>query len=174
MKFKDILAISGKPGLFIFVSQGRSGIIVEGVADKKRMAVHSTTKVSALEDIAIYTETEEVPLKEVFVKIYEKEDGKQTISHKSSNDELKSFFEEILPDYDKDRVYVSDIKKLANWYNLLIENKIFSPEMLKEEEEEKKQAEEKAESKEEKTEETKMTAEKKPATKKPAAKKTNK
>lgn len=136
MKLKDVLAISGKPGLFIFLSQGRNGIIVESVIDKKRMAVHSTTKVSALEDIAIYTETEEVPLKEVLLKLYEKEDGKQTISHKSSNEELKTFFESVLPDYDKERVYVSDIKKLVSWYNLLIEYKLLNPEDLKEENEE--------------------------------------
>jgi hypothetical protein len=132
MKLKDILAISGKPGLFIFVSQGRNGIIVESILDKKRMAVQSTTKVSSLEDIAIYTETEEVPLKEVFLKIYEKESGNQTISHKSTNEELKSFFESVLPDYDKDRVYVSDIKKLVNWYNLLIEHALFVPKDLEE------------------------------------------
>jgi hypothetical protein len=139
MKLKDVLAISGKPGLFIYISQGRNGIIVESVIDKKRMAVHSTTKVSALEDIAIYTETEEVPLKEVLLKLYEKEDGKQTISHKSSNEELKTFFESILPDYDKDRVYVSDIKKLVSWYNLLIEYKLLNPEDLKDEEEDKEE-----------------------------------
>ena len=83
MKLKDVLSISGKPGLFIFVSQSRNGIIVESVLDKKRMAVHSTTKVSTLEDIAIYTESEEVPLKEVLLKIYEKENGGEAINHKS-------------------------------------------------------------------------------------------
>jgi hypothetical protein len=135
MKLKDVLAISGKPGLFIYVSQGRNGIIVESVLDKKRLAVHSTTKVSALEDIAIYTDSEEVPLKDVLLKIYEKSTGNQTISHKSSNNELKSFFESILPDYDKDRVYVSDIKKLVSWYNLLIEHNLFDPKDLEEENE---------------------------------------
>ncbi len=145
MKLKDVLAISGKPGLFIFVSQGRNGIIVESVLDKKRMPVHSTTKVSALEDIAIYTETEEVPLKEVLLKLHEKEDGKEAISHKTGNEELKRYFESILPDYDKDRVYVSDIKKLLSWYNLLIEHKLFDPNDLKEEEGTEENAEEKAE-----------------------------
>ena len=95
MKLKDILAISGKPGLYKFISQGRNGIIVESFADKKRMVVHSTTKVSALEDIAIYTEEEEVPLKDVFSKLYEKEDGEMTIDHKSGNVELKNLFNEI-------------------------------------------------------------------------------
>lgn len=152
MKFKDILAISGKPGLYQFVSQGRNGIIVEAIADKKRMAVSTSTKVSGLDDIAIYTSTEEVPLKQVFVKIYEKENGAETISHKSSNDELKVFFENILPDYDKERVYTSDIKKLVNWYNLLIAYKLFDPKKL---EEEAKEAEA-----EKNTEEGKATASK--------------
>jgi hypothetical protein len=135
MKFKDILAVSGKPGLYNFVSQGRNGIIVEGVSDKKRMVVLSTTKVSALADIAIYTDTEEVPLKAIFKKIYEKEDGKTTISHKSDDNKLKSLLAEIQPDYDKSRVYVSDIKKVFNWYNLLVENNLFDPNEKDEEEE---------------------------------------
>lgn len=175
MKLKDVLAISGKPGLFVYVSQGRNGIIVESVLDKKRMAVHSTTKVSALEDIAIYTDTEEVPLKDVLLKIYEKVDGKQTISHKSSNNELKSFFESVLPDYDKERVYVSDIKKLISWYNLLIEHKLFDPKDLMDEEEEQKTDvnENKSEDKKEKLAASKEPTEKKDSKKssekKPAA-----
>lgn len=134
MKLKDILAISGKPGLYKFISQGRNGIIVESFIDNKRMIVHSTTKVSALEDIAIYTEVEEVPLKEVFKSIYEKEGGKQTIEHKSDNQALKNLFEEVLPDYDKDRVYVSDIKKVVAWYNNLIELELLDPNDTDEEE----------------------------------------
>lgn len=120
MNLKDILAISGKPGLYKFISQGRNGIIVESFIDQKRMIVHSSAKVSALEDIAIYTETEEISLGDIFTKIIEKLDSKPALSHKSSPEELKSFFEEILPDYDKDRVYISDIKKVVNWYNILL------------------------------------------------------
>ena len=127
MKLKDILAISGKPGLYKFVSQGRNGIIVEGFADKKRMIVHSTTKVSALEDIAIYTEVEEVPLKDILKKLYEKEEGKKTIDSKSPIDQLKALFEEVLPDYDRDRVYTSDIKKVVSWYNIMIEHDLIDP-----------------------------------------------
>lgn len=97
MKLKDILSISGYGGLFKFVSQGRNGIIVEGIEDKKRMHAHASAKISALEDIAIYTDDEEVALGEVFNRIYEKENGKSTISHKSSNEELKKYFAEILP-----------------------------------------------------------------------------
>jgi hypothetical protein len=120
MKLKDILAISGKSGLFKFVSQGRNGIIVESFEDQKRTVVHSSAKVSALEDIAIFTDSEEVPLAEVFKKLFEKEAGKPTISHKASPDELKSLIESILPNYDKERVYVSDMKKLVHWYNQLL------------------------------------------------------
>lgn len=116
---KDILSISGYGGLFKFVSQGRTGIIVESLEDKKRMNASATAKISALEDIAIFTDTEDKPLKDVFKAIAEKENGGESINHKSSADELKKYFEEILPDYDRDRVYVSDIKKVINWYNIL-------------------------------------------------------
>ena len=136
VKFKDILAIAGKPGLYQFISQARNGIVVEAFADGKRMAVQSTTKVSALEDIAIYTETEEIPLKEVFASMIEKLEGKTAVSHKSNPEELKKLFSEILPDYDKDRVYISDIKKVINWYNILKEADLFSKGILDSDEEE--------------------------------------
>lgn len=155
MKLKDILAISGKPGLYKFISQGRNGIIVESFADNKRMIVHSTTKVSALEDIAIYTEVEEVPLKEVFTKIYEKEDGKATVDHKSGNDELKKLFEEILPEYDRDRVYVSDIKKVISWYNTLIGLDLLDPNETDEEENEEESKQSAEETKTDEKEENK-------------------
>ncbi|MEE4197922.1 MAG: DUF5606 domain-containing protein [Bacteroidales bacterium] len=116
---KDILSIAGHGGLFQFISQGRHGIIVESLETKKRMNASATAKISALEDIAIFTDTEDIALKDVFKAIYEKENGGEAISHKSSPDELKSYFAEILPDYDRDRVYVSDIKKVFQWYNQL-------------------------------------------------------
>ncbi len=116
---KDILAISGKSGLYKFVSQGRQGIIVESLENKTRTHTSATAKISALEDIAIFTDDEDVPLKDVFKAIHEKENGGKAISHKSSANELKSYLEEVLPEYDKDRVYVSDIKKLIQWYNIL-------------------------------------------------------
>ncbi len=147
MNLKDILSISGKGGLFKFISQGRTGIIVESFEDKKRTVVHSSAKVSALEDIAIFTDTEEVPLGDIFRKIYEKENGKETISHKSSSEELKAFMAEILPEYDKERVYVSDMKKLVQWYNLLVQLNLLKPEK---EEEEKEEKEKKKEGKDEK------------------------
>ena len=164
---KDILSISGYGGLFKFISQGRAGIIVESLEDKKRMNASASAKISALEDIAIFTETEDLPLKGVFKTIFEKENGGVAIKHKSSAEELKNYFTEVLPDYDRDRVYVSDIKKVINWYNIL--HKL---ELLNFDEEEEVKEEEK---KEDKTEVKKT----KPKTqaggaekKKPTAKKT--
>ncbi len=133
MDLKDILAIGGRPGLYKFISQAKNGIIVEGLSDQKRFPAYSNDKVSALEDIAIFTETDEVSLGDIFVSIFKKEDGKETISHKSKPDELKSYFAEILPDYDRDRVYVSDIKKVLNWYNLLQELGMVDGEYVKKE-----------------------------------------
>jgi hypothetical protein len=145
MKLKDILAISGKPGLYQFISQGRNGIIVESFDNKKRMAVNAATKVSSLEDIAIFTETEEVQLRDVFKKFHELEGGKQTISHKENNNDLKAKFEEVIPDYDRDRVYTSDIKKVINWYNILIEFDLFDPNEEAEEEEQSDESKDSAE-----------------------------
>lgn len=116
---KGILAISGQSGLFKLIAESKNNIIVESLETGKRMPAYSTTKISALEDIAIYTETDDVPLKDVFKAINEKEDGGKAISHKSSGKELKNYFEEVLSDYDRDRVYVSDIKKVILWYNIL-------------------------------------------------------
>jgi len=118
---KGILAISGNAGLFKMVAESKNNIIVESLETQKRMPVYSTAKISALEDIAIYTYEAETPLKQVFKAIAEKEDNGPAISHKSSGNELKAYFEEVLPDYDKDRVYVSDIKKVLMWYNTLQE-----------------------------------------------------
>ena len=120
-ELKDILAISGHGGLFRYISQGRSGIIVESLVDKKRTNMPATSKISSLDDIAIYTEEEDMPLVEVMRKIRDKYESKPVLSAKASSKELKTFFEEILPTYDKDRVYVSDIKKVVKWYNLLVE-----------------------------------------------------
>lgn len=122
MDLKGILAIGGKPGLFKLVAQSRSGIIVEGLKDGKRMPVHASQQVSALEDIAIYTYEGEHPLKELFTAIYKKENGGETISPKSSGADMAKYFSEILPDYDTERVYTSDMKKVFQWYNLLLES----------------------------------------------------
>lgn len=116
---KDLMAISGHGGLFRFISQGRNGIIVESIETGKRMNAFATMKVSALEDIAVYTEDEEIQLEEVIAAIHKYENGKETISPKSTPDELKDYFGAVLPEYDRERVYVSDIKKILSWYNLL-------------------------------------------------------
>ncbi len=126
MDLKDILAISGQSGLFKYLSEGRNGIIVESFAEKKRMFVSATTKVSSLKDIAIYTETEELPLADVLKSIFELENGGAAIDSKSSNEELKAYMAKIVPEYDKERVYVSDIKKLVSWYNILRDNNMLN------------------------------------------------
>lgn len=131
---KGLLAISGQRGLFKLVSQAKNSIIVESLIDGKKMPAYATSRISALEDISIYTEDEDVKLFDVFKAIYEKENGGASISPKSSGNELKSYFEEVLPLYDKDRVYVSDIKKVLTWYNLLMEKELFDPNATEEEE----------------------------------------
>ena len=121
MDLSKVLSIAGKPGLFKMISQSKSGLIVESLLDGRRTPAFSHERISSLEEISIFTDTEDVPLKEVLRAIFKKEDGKATISHKSDAKELKALMLEILPDYDQERVYVSDIKKLVNWYNLLVD-----------------------------------------------------
>lgn len=118
---KEILSITGKPGLFKLVSQGRNMLIVESLTDGKRQPVHSKDKVVSLGDIAIYTEDTEVPLAEVLELLKTKENGQvASTDAKADNDTLRKFMGEVLPAYDRDRVYPSDIRKLINWYNLLL------------------------------------------------------
>jgi hypothetical protein len=115
---KGILAISGQPGLFKLVTEAKNSIIVESLLTGKRIPAYSTSKISALSDISVFTETGEIQLKDLFKRI--QESGK-TLSTKASSNEIKALFEEVLPDYDKDRVYVSDMKKIFQWYQLLSE-----------------------------------------------------
>ncbi|MEL0643526.1 DUF5606 domain-containing protein [Olleya sp. Ti.3.14] len=123
MALDKVLAIAGKPGLYKLVTQTRGGFIAESLIDNRRMSVGIQQNVSILSEIAIYTLTEEVPLKDVLSKIKDKENGAQTsISHKDSKDKLEEYFFEVLPDYDEDRVYPSDIKKVIQWYNMLQKN----------------------------------------------------
>ncbi len=125
MALDKILSIGGKPGLYKLLTQTRSGFVGESLLDGKRVTVGMRSNVSVLSEIAIYTLEEEVPLREVFQKIKEKEDSKKTgISHKAEKIELEEYFFEILPNYDEDRVYASDIKKIIQWYNILIDNNI--------------------------------------------------
>jgi hypothetical protein len=116
---KDILSISGQGGLFKYISQARNGIIVESLETGRRMNAFASMKVNSLKDIAIFTSKEEILLEEVFKKIYEKENGGKTIDHKEEPAKIIEYFSEIVPDYDKDKVYVSDIRKVINWYNIL-------------------------------------------------------
>lgn len=118
MDLTGIISISGKPGLYKVVARGKNNIIVESLIDGKKIPAYSTDRISALEDISIYTYEEDLPLKDVFEKIYDKENGGATISHKESANKLQAYTEEILPNYDQDRVYPSDLKKLYQWYNL--------------------------------------------------------
>ena len=119
MILKDILSISGEPGLFKFIAQGKNAIIIEHLETKKRTSAYSSAKVSSLEDIAIFTDKEDMPLGKVFDLIFEKENGGKAIDAKSDQGKLKVWFEGILPEYSKDKVYMSDIKKVAQWYNIL-------------------------------------------------------
>jgi len=119
MEFSKIIAVSGKPGLFEILSQTKTGVIVKSLVDGKRMPITATHNVSLLENIAMFTYEEDVPLGEIFKTIATKEDGKETISHKESKKALEDFFSEVLPDYDEERVYTSNIKKVVQWYNIL-------------------------------------------------------
>jgi len=119
MKLKDFMSISGEHGLYKFIAQGRNAIIVEHLETGKRSTAQGSAKVSSLEDISIFTETEDLPLAKVFDRIYEKENGGAAPDYKSDPEVLKKYFSEIVPDYDRERVYNSDIKKVILWYNTL-------------------------------------------------------
>ncbi|APQ18277.1 DUF5606 family protein [Maribacter hydrothermalis] len=125
MGLEKILSVAGKPGLYKLITQTRTGFVAESLLDGKRITVSLRSSVSVLSEIAIYTLEEEVPLREVFQKIQTKENGgKTSISHKDEKIKLEEYFFEVLPDYDEDRVYVSDIKKVIQWYNILVDNEI--------------------------------------------------
>lgn len=128
MNLSGIISIAGMPGLYKVVAQSKSGLIVESIADKKRIPTYANQKVSSLEDISMYTTGDDVLLKDILGTIKEKQKGAAAIDHKVGDDELKKYFESILPTYDKDRVYVSDIRKVIMWYNILQQN-----DMLKDE-----------------------------------------
>ena len=135
MNLKGVISISGRPGLYRVVGQGKNNIIVEALNDNKRIPAYATDRISALEDISIYTYEEDVPLKEVYLKFREKVNEDMVLSHKESLSKLESFLEEVLPDYDKERVYPSDIKKLFQWYNLLHKSGLTVPGATSDEEE---------------------------------------
>lgn len=142
---QTILAISGKPGLYKLVSRGNRSLIVESLdSTHRRMPAFANDRITSLTDIAMYTDTDDVPLTKVLESMKNIEEGKQaSIDHKkASGDELREYFAKVLPEFDRDRVHVSDIKKLIQWYNILIENGVTDFEDEKEEEEEKSEEEE--------------------------------
>jgi len=128
MLLEKIISISGKPGLYKLVSQLRNGFIIEDVTTKKKVSIGNSSQVSLLDNIAMFTFEKEVPLFEVFENIAKNNDYKETISHKSSDADLKEFMVSSLPNYDTERVYASDIKKLAQWYNVLHKAGYITPE----------------------------------------------
>ncbi|MDQ1332355.1 MAG: hypothetical protein QG576_389 [Bacteroidota bacterium] len=119
MVLKDILSISGEPGLFRFIAQGKNAIVIENLETKKRGSAFGSARVSSLEEISIFTEKEDMPLGKVLDLIFDKEKGGPAIDYKSDPEKLKAYFNEVLPEYDKDKVYVSDIRKVVHWYNIL-------------------------------------------------------
>ena len=127
MNLESIISITGKPGLFKVLSQIKNGLIVESLIDGKRMPVHASDKVSALSDISIYTNDSDIPLSEIYDKIFKKTAGKAAIDHKAKPEDLRSYLKEVVADYDQDRVYNSDLKKLFQWFNLLAENGLLKP-----------------------------------------------
>ncbi len=124
MKLKDIVAISGEPGLFRFIAQGRNAIIVEHLETGRRSSAFGSSKVSSLEDISVFTDDEDIPLGKVFDRIFEKENGGLTIDSNAAGEDLKKYFAEVIPEYSRERVYVSDIKKIVRWYNILHEKEL--------------------------------------------------
>ena len=120
MEFSKIISVTGKPGLFKVISQSKNAVIAESLIDKKRVAINATQNVSLLENIAIYTYEEDVPLLDVFTSMFEKTAGKEALSHKENSKNLTAFFADVLPGYDEERVYASNIKKVIQWFNALV------------------------------------------------------
>jgi len=124
MDLSKILSIAGKNGLFKVVSQAKNAVIVESLNDGKRFPAFGHEKISSLEEISVFTTGDDISLKKVFETLFTKLEGKQAIDSKSDNNTLKKFFLEMIPDFDQDRVYVSDIKKMIAWYNVLVEKQL--------------------------------------------------
>ena len=121
MKIKDILAISGEPGLYQYIAGSRNGVIAESLVDGKRKNFSGTqSRVSSLAEISIFTDDEDVALAEVFTKLFEHTSGEKTLSHKDSESAIRSLFDEVLPTYDRERFHLSDMRKVAQWFNLLV------------------------------------------------------
>ncbi len=151
MKLKDFMSISGEHGLYKFIAQGRTAIIVEHLETGKRSTAHESAKVSSLEDISIFTEKEDLPLSKVFDRIFEKENGGAAPDYKSDQEILKTYFQDIVPDYDRERVYYSDIKKIILWYNTLHQHNL----LIKDDPEKEEKTEKETDKPEETTPEAK-------------------
>ncbi|MBF4472492.1 DUF5606 domain-containing protein [Flavobacterium sp. HJJ] len=164
MSLEKILSISGKPGLYVLKVQTRTGFVAESLLDGKKVTVSLKSNVSLLSEISIYTYEGEKPLAEIIQNIAKKENNGQTISHKEDNTALLTYFREVLPEYDEERVYASDVKKIVSWYNTLQAKGLLAEEALVAAEETAPAAEEAA------AEKVKAPAKKAPA-KKAAAKK---
>lgn len=160
MSLKGIISIAKVPGLYKVVAQTKSGFVVESFTDKKRMAVSSTQRISMLEDISIYCTSGDKPLREVLQKMKEQDALSSAINPKANDAELKKFFAEILPDFDQERVYTSDIQKIIKWYQSLKDSVTF-------------ESEEAEKTEETETEEGKDAADKKPKVAKPKEEKTH-
>ena len=169
MNLSGIISISGKGGLYTVAGQSKNNVIVESVIDGKKFPAFSSNRISALEDISIYTYEGDELLADIFKAIFDQEKGGEAPSHKDSVDDLKKYLRGIIPEYDEERVFTSDIKKLFQWYNLLHGAKKLE---LKETEEDKKKAEKKEVTpKKEAAPKKEPVAKKAPAKKKPAPKK---
>ncbi|MCF8336146.1 MAG: DUF5606 domain-containing protein [Bacteroidales bacterium] len=146
---KDILAISGYSGLYKYLKKSRNGVIVENLETKKRMNADPTARINSLEDISIYTENGDMELKEVFKAIHEHEEGGKSLNpKKAKGSELKQYFAEVIPEYDEERVYTSDIKKILTWYNTLQALDMLDFENSEEQEEENEESEQSKDSEE--------------------------
>lgn len=174
MVLKDILSISGQPGLYKFIAQGKNAIVVEHLETKKRSSAFGSAKVSSLEEISVYTKDEDMPLGKVFDLIFDKENGGPAVDYKADQDKLKAYFAEMVPDYDRERVYYSDIRKIIQWYNILhsLEMLVPEPEEKADAEKEGNESESKAReaNKDKGSKENKTPAKKAPVKKTPAKK----
>ncbi|MCL2041016.1 MAG: DUF5606 domain-containing protein [Bacteroidales bacterium] len=167
MDLKKILAVSGRPGLYQSIGQSPRGIVAESLLDGKKVTLFSHERISALEEISIFTHEDDVKLKDVLKIIFQKLEGKPALSPKSSGNELRTFMAEMLPDYDAERVYDSDIKRLVSWYNLLLEKNLVDNEP---DEEQEAQDADNQEDKSAVKEETKTEKKPKPQPKSPTSK----
>lgn len=170
MDLKGIIAISGKPGLYKVAAQGRNNIIVQSLENDKKFPAFASDKISALDDISIYTYEEDVPLTEVYIKLAEKESFQKSIDHKEEPKKLREYLVTFLPNYDAERVYDTDVKKLFQWYNILIEKGLISKEKAEEAAREKQAAEEAQEAEVKKAAKEKEPKKETPAKKKAAPK----